>query len=533
MRVFLLFLFLDFIVSADRRNFNECEKRAHPSLNANQKSELCKNYDLDYSIGPAVCSVAAKDKLHLQYKDLFKLCFLAESDGPVDCMLALPQNQRNSVGFRICAQAPSSLPADCYHEISSSKSFSGKSVDFMMDFCQHLQDISPLKCVKSAIEHTKLPALQVLPLCKLSVGSASVNHDDLMNFISSECIHQMAHYIQPSLGITAESIVRFCVEINPLHYLNNINSQTDAVKQHYQTSSVYCYGNLTQSAQNKTIFSNVQLSAKDRLEICSNAPFPLGPVNCTIETMKKSKVKEPFLRLTGEDLKNLCKHAENGQASECFLESNGIGNITTRATICNGAQNTGPANCYRKALSTFKDDEENRRLLCMGTTSEGPAACAAEGNRLSLSFFCCFNLFYFSAAPHYLVNEEKVHLCSDAPIDRYRDPIQCLQVIQSNSRNYQNAPKKSLGYFQENLQQEKEWTSRGLLISLCSFSDSQQPLASAECFRSSPHSLDHGRSFYLCVLFTLMFLLNQTMLRECARIFLPRRSFNIFSCAID
>jgi hypothetical protein len=99
----------------------------------------------------------------------------------------------------------------------------------------------------------------------------------------------------------------------------------------------------------------------------------------------------------------------------------------------------------------------------------------------------------FSLAPHYLGNEEKVNLCADATVQQYRDPIQCLSVVQSASRNFQNAPKKSLGYFQANLQNDNEWVSRSLLISMCSFSESQQPLASAECLRSSPVSLDHGK----------------------------------------
>ncbi len=72
------------------------------------------------------------------------------------------------------------------------------------------------------------------------------------------------------------------------------------------------------------------------------------------------------------------------------------------------------------------------------------------------------------------------------------DPIKCLQAVQSISRNFANAPKKALGYFQENIQLDSDWTSRGLLISLCSFSDSKNPLAAAECFKSVPPSLHHG-----------------------------------------
>jgi hypothetical protein len=97
-------------------------------------------------------------------------------------------------------------------------------------------------------------------------------------------------------------------------------------------------------------------------------------------------------------------------------------------------------------------------------------------------------------APHYLVAEEKVHLCTNAPVTGYNDPIKCLQAVHTYSKNFQNAPKRALGYFQENLQLDSEWTSRALLVSMCSFSDSQDPLAAAECYKSVPTSLQHGKS---------------------------------------
>lgn len=117
--------------------------------------------------------------------------------------------------------------------------------------------------------------------------------------------------------------------------------------------------------------------------------------------------------------------------------------------------------------------------MCVNAISEGPATCA-------------------SAAPHYLTQEEKVHLCADAPIGSYNDPITCLNVVHSNSRNFQKAPKKALGYFQENIIEDSDWTSRELLISLCSFSDSQSPLAAAECYKSVPAALDHDDAVRMC-----------------------------------
>lgn len=105
-------------------------------------------------------------------------------------------------------------------------------------------------------------------------------------------------------------------------------------------------------------------------------------------------------------------------------------------------------------------------------------------------FFC--TAFPVLLAPHYLVAEEKVHLCTNAPVTGYNDPIKCLQAVHTYSKNFQNAPKRALGYFQENLQLDSEWTSRALLVSMCSFSDSQDPLAAAECYKSVPTSLQHG-----------------------------------------
>jgi hypothetical protein len=95
-------------------------------------------------------------------------------------------------------------------------------------------------------------------------------------------------------------------------------------------------------------------------------------------------------------------------------------------------------------------------------------------------------------APHYLQTSEKIHLCASAPHQKGPHPVQCLQAVHSASRSYENAPKKALGYFIENLLLASERTSRELMISLCSFAESVDPLASAECYKSVPNSLNHG-----------------------------------------
>lgn len=102
------------------------------------------------------------------------------------------------------------------------------------------------------------------------------------------------------------------------------------------------------------------------------------------------------------------------------------------------------------------------------------------------------------SAPQYLASDEKIHLCEDAPVQSFMDPIKCLQAVQSASKAFADAPKKALGYFQENIQLDSDWTSRGLMISLCSFSDSHDPLAAAECFKSVPPSLNHDDAVMMC-----------------------------------
>jgi hypothetical protein len=320
---------------------NDCEKRVHTSFSPSQKQEICSNYDNDYSIGPAICSIGAKDKLHLPYKDILKLCYHAVSDGPVDCMLALPTSLRSSIGYSLCNKATSALPAKCYSEINTLVKSSSEKEN-VIKFCHNLQDISPLKCVTASLSPSvKLPIPIALTLCKNTIGSGDYNSDSSnpLNEMTSVCIKDMSSSIQPSLGLTAEVIVKFCTEINPLQYVFNLNELSSDDKLTFHTASRYCYHNLTISLQDKTLFTSA-VTPRDRLDICSNALSALGPVNCTIQTLNKLKQKEPNHKLNGNDLKLLCRYALNGNGpSECFLESNGIGNSTIRANLCNSAEN--------------------------------------------------------------------------------------------------------------------------------------------------------------------------------------------------
>ncbi len=97
-----------------------------------------------------------------------------------------------------------------------------------------------------------------------------------------------------------------------------------------------------------------------------------------------------------------------------------------------------------------------------------------------------------SAAPHFLQNSERIQLCAGAPHGKGQHPVQCLQAVQTASKSYENAPKRALGYFLETVLQPADRTSRELMINLCSFGESVDPLASAECYKSAPNSLNHG-----------------------------------------
>jgi hypothetical protein len=56
-----------------------------------------------------------------------------------------------------------------------------------------------------------------------------------------------------------------------------------------------------------------------------------------------------------------------------YLSIRGLGKLETRIDLCKGATSAGPANCYRRASSVFKGDDDSKILLCVGTLSEDSA----------------------------------------------------------------------------------------------------------------------------------------------------------------
>ena len=168
--------------------------------------------------------------------------------------------------------------------------------------------------------------------------------------------------------------------------------------------------------------------------------------------------------------------------------------------LCAGAPSIGPALCFRRAQSLFRNispsttgtgssssssftslgaEDSLRSLLCVGAHSDDPATCAAS-------------------APLYLSPFEKVQLCAGAPASRANEPTRCLQVAEQASRSFAQAPRRALGQFLDSLLQPSERRSRDLLIGMCAFTVSQAPVASAECLRSAPSSLPHDEAVRMC-----------------------------------
>lgn len=99
-------------------------------------------------------------------------------------------------------------------------------------------------------------------------------------------------------------------------------------------------------------------------------------------------------------------------------------------------------------------------------------------------------------------------------MSRGHEPNTCISVAQSTVSTFPDAPKKVLGYFIDNLVRPTERTSRALLLGMCSFGLSQNPLASAECYKSAPHSLLHGKEKQLFYLTYSVFFFISNLLRK-------------------
>ncbi len=326
----------------------ECEKKAHLSFSSKQKQQLCQTTTTgDFSIGPAVCSVAAKDRLHLPFDDILDLCVEAPSSAPAECYAKIEKARQKSVGLRLCSKMDSSLPGECYNElhhgmwkntpvgIKTHKSFPVDKDNSIIEFCKNIEDRSALLCVAATKNFTQLSSFQALELCKDVVGSGDGSIHNPLNFMVSSCIDKMAIYIKPSLGIASEDIVHFCAQINHRQY-PQIISESEIVA--FSDAAVNCFETLTGLISDPS-YHGPSLSMKHRLSICLNAPIPLGPVNCISKIIDMLEAKEPHAKLQGDELVKLCSGSTGEGPSECFFESKGIGGIDLRIQLCHAASN--------------------------------------------------------------------------------------------------------------------------------------------------------------------------------------------------
>lgn len=442
----------------------ECERRAHTSLNAETRRELCENAPKHHELGPAACSITAKDGLRLKVSDMLELCRGAMSASPAECMMKLDVSSRAKIGIALCSGAKSLLPMQCYQALASTKNIgptkSAQLIDHVVDFCNSIEDPAQLDCAQAALQHSPVGLEKALVICTDVI-------ERIYAATIPQCIQHMKRYIQPSVGLTAEKVVMFCAHMNPSIYQTN-----QSVDPLLSTAAMDCFDHSTiLSGRSKSALTAVQ-----RLSLCSNAPTAMGPVNCSQTLLS---VSDSSKSLRGDEVVSLCRGAYGGGPASCFVEAKSLGNADVRIQLCNAASGPGPAHCYRRASGLFRSDDNARLELCIAADSEAPADCVA-------------------ALPHYLSHAEKIHICEDARLANYNDPSRCLQAVQTLSSRFSQAPKRALGYFIENIVSERERRSRQLLLQLCSFSDSQDPLAAAECFKSVPTSIEHDEAAMMC-----------------------------------
>ena len=278
------------------------------------------------------------------------------------------------------------------------------------------------------------------------------------------------------------------------------------------------------------------MSMRQRLQLCQLSLSRHGPVNCArhIAVAGDADVKSnvsmivalcnragverdisttAFYQIDGgvgrdsrqEELLRVLKlhEVEDGLAtSRCYLESRGLGSAEQRIDLCAGAVSTAAAHCYRRAVASSRAfTHHDRLLLCISATSEDPAICAQH-------------------APTYLQPEEKIVLCMGSPNEKSSMPVTCLQHSEGKLRQFR--PNDLSSKALEERQRRAQHLSRGsgfgggsaasqkqalvlgdavtrdLLLNMCSFGGSVEPLASAECLKRAPAELQVDDAVRAC-----------------------------------
>lgn len=278
-------------------------------------------------------------------------------------------------------------------------------------------------------------------------------------------------------------------------------------------------GECVHSASGVAVSSAPLLSIRQRLLLCHRTLSRRGPVNCArhvlyngdthirsnaslIISLCKQSGRErdisaqAFHTILGDvsqesrdgELLKLLKLGEinDGLAtSQCYLESRGLGTVDERVQLCIGALSASIAHCYRRSASVRGLTHSDRLLLCIGAQSEDPAECAL-------------------AAPIYLTTDEKIALCAGTPNEKHAAPLTCighteakLKLFKAN-RHGAGRPASGNSALQRQQQVLGDKITRDLLLNMCSFGGSVEPLASAECLKRAPVELEVDDAIRTC-----------------------------------
>lgn len=318
-----LVLFLGFFLPILQSK--SCETIAHNSLSAKEKEELCKFTD-ERGIGPAICSLLAKEKLHLKSQDIVSLCISAASASPAECMLGLSLTHRREIGLKLCSKANSTINAECFNDLKQIFN-RNENINDILTFCLSIHDFSSLNCIKSLKDFSsQIKKHTLIDRCKDIFGSGKpyIGHP-ADNFVSNCLVNLKPISTQ---GISIDDLLNFCVSINPM----SLPYAIDYISyQNIMNASDHCLLNSLKVLP--------QIPIKNKLQLCTNSPLSEGPLKCAQYISEHLLKRDPTLKLNNNDLSLLCKGSISDAPAKCFLETAGIGKISERIQICQFALN--------------------------------------------------------------------------------------------------------------------------------------------------------------------------------------------------
>ena len=330
-----IFIFVSFYHITLEVSQHECEKKAPNSFNEKQKTLLCSSTNPS-NIGPSLCATLAKDKLHLDVKDIINICQGASSIDPVYCYRELLPSYRKNYGSELCKgyhRSHEILPSACFNYLIELKGANSVKPNNAAVFCKSSEFEGIYNCVKTCIKEKLTDSNKAMKLCESATTNATV-----------DCLMDMKLFSNSIHSVSQSEIVEFCASANPSAYTlqqqndyrNNISEITHSSK--FLSPLANCF-NVSKDIHSSATSTVPYLTGKQRLEICKNAPtinHGLGPINCTIMLLYKSN----DIKISVKDVISLCSTAINYGPATCFLESKGLGTNDKRIEICQGASNS-------------------------------------------------------------------------------------------------------------------------------------------------------------------------------------------------